>query len=277
MKGKILDTSTILGDDGKSYTFSQDNVINIKDRSIESFIGSDVDFVESGADAQSIYIYTNKSFLNHFKDIIFSSDIRSIKYKIFCAIVFEVISLILYFVSDFIFTRIYLHYIGINQIIGKSIALAFFIVGIVLVFMALRALSYESGSKTLTRNYIIAIILTILSIFMEIAYKDIASMDIEVDMYNMYFYIFNIAELVIEVSIIAIVALIARELAFIMKQKYILYAFYLNICASVCVLISLEITLVLCICVLILYIIAFVQFSEIRKRTDSDAMPWFPK
>lgn len=271
MKGKILDTGTILGNDGKHYAFSQDNVINIKDRSIESFIGSEVDFVESGANAQSIYIYTNKGF----KDIIFSSDIRSIKYKIFYAMAFYAISFILFFASDFLFTRIYLHYLGINEIIGKSIAIACVIVGIVLVFMALRALSYESGSKTLTRNYSIAIVLAILGVYVDIA----SFVDIEVGMDIDIFNIFYMAGLAIEVSIIAVVALITRELAFIMKQKYILYAFYLNICGSLIdgFAVSWVAGLVLYICALALYIVALVQFSEIRKRTDSDAMPWFPK
>lgn len=262
MKGKILDTGIILGDDGKRYAFSQADVANSKNRSIESFIGSEVDFVESGANAQSIYIiYTNNSNLNlnQFKEAILSSDIQGIKNKIFCSMGLIVIGAIFVLIP----------------IVGWVIGLTCYILANVLIFMALKALSYQSGSKTLIRNLIIAIvsamIVTILAgiliggavVAMALGKSSIGSIGT-----------FSIICIAIGAIFVAYRGLlVARELAFITQQKYILYAFYLNIIGTLTTWIVIGYFIL--IAVILLYIFAFVKFSEIRKRTDSDVMPWF--
>ncbi len=263
MKGKILDTGIILGDDGKRYVFSQADVANSKNRSIESFIGSEVDFMESGANAQSIYIiYANNSNLNlnSFKEAILSSDIQGIKHKIFC-------SMGLIFIGAIF---------GLIPIVGWFISITCFVISFVLIFMALKALNYQSESKTLIRNWVIAIVSGIIV-------GTLAGIFIGGAVVAMFaFGKSNIGGIgVFAIICIAIGAifvayrglLVARELAFITQQKYILYAFYLNIIGTLTTWIV--IGYLILVAVILLYIFAFVKFSEIRKRTDSDVMPWF--
>ena len=140
MQGKILSPQLISGDDGKRYEYDKNDVVNLGNKDLAVLTGSQVDFV--GFDervAKSIYIITENVNVS---SILSADSISSARLKALWGLGLQFFNFIPY--------------------IGQIIA----IVGFVLYSMAIYSVSKAAASKSLFKNYIIAVIISFLGVFL---------------------------------------------------------------------------------------------------------------
>ena len=143
MQGKILSTQLISGDDGKRYEYDKNDVINLDGKDLALLTGSQVEFLSFDKRvAKSIYIIAENLNVS---SILSADSIRSARAKALWGIGLAFFSCI----PD----------IGH---IGQSIG----IVGFVLYSMAIYSVSKAAASKSLFKNYIIAVIISFLGVFL---------------------------------------------------------------------------------------------------------------
>ncbi|MCI7500586.1 MAG: hypothetical protein MSA54_01360 [Campylobacter sp.] len=161
MQGKILSPQLISGDDGKRYEYDKNDVINLDGKDLALLTGSQVDFVSFDKRvAKSIYIIAENLNVS---SILSADSISFARTKAlwglgllifsFIPVIEKIIGIGLQF-FNFI---PYIEPIIIGLIIG--------IVGFVLYSMAIYSVSKAAASKSLFKNYIIAVIIGFLGVF----------------------------------------------------------------------------------------------------------------
>ena len=166
MQGKILSTQLISGDDGKRYEYDKNDVVNLGGKDLAVLTGSQVEFVSLDERvAKSIYIISENVNVS---SIISADSISSPRAKALWGLGLQ----LFYFIPDigyfFILTP------NIRKII--DIGLQFFnfipyiwqiiaIVSFVLYLMAIYSVNKAAASKSLFKNYIIAVIISFLGLF----------------------------------------------------------------------------------------------------------------
>ena len=160
MQGKILSTQLISGDDGKRYEYDKNDVVNLGDKDLAMLTGSQVDFVSFDERvAKSIYIINENVNVSSILSadsislarlsallglgLLFFSLIPRIVIVIFISYIWPIIDIVLQF-SNFI------------SYIWPIIA----IVSFVLYSMAIYSVNKAAASKSLFKNYIIAVIIS---------------------------------------------------------------------------------------------------------------------
>ena len=152
MQGKILSPQLISGDDGKRYEYDKNDVINLDGKDLALLTGSQVDFVSfDERAAKSIYIINENVNVS---SILSADSISSARVKALWGIGLLVFSFILYIGQNFNFIQDIGH-------IGQIIA----IVGLVLYSMAIYSVRKAAASKSLFKNYIIAVIISFFGFF----------------------------------------------------------------------------------------------------------------
>ena len=145
MQGKILSPQLISGDDGKRYEYDKNDVINLDGKDLAVLTGSQVEFLSFDKRvAKSIYIIAENLNVS---SILSADSIRSARTKALWGIGLLIFGFILFF--NFI------------PYIGPIIA----IVGLVLYSMAIYSVRKAAASKSLFKNYIIAVIINFLGLF----------------------------------------------------------------------------------------------------------------
>ncbi|MDD6162758.1 MAG: hypothetical protein PUB35_08270 [Campylobacteraceae bacterium] len=140
MQGKILSTQLISGDDGKRYEYDKNDVVNLGNKDLALLTGSQVDFVSFDKRvAKSIYIIAENVNVS---GILSADSISSARAKALWGLGLLFFNFIPY--------------------IGYIIA----IVGFVLYLMAIYSVSKAAASKSLFKNYIIAVISGFLGFFL---------------------------------------------------------------------------------------------------------------
>ncbi len=143
MQGKILSTQLIIGDDGKRYEYDKNDVINLDGKDLAVLTGSQVEFLSFDKRVtKSIYIIAENV---NVCSILSADSIGSARANALLGLGLQIFNFIPY--------------------IGQIIA----IVGFVLYSMAIYSVSKATASKRLFKNYIIAVIISFLGIFL--AYK----------------------------------------------------------------------------------------------------------
>ena len=139
MQGKILSPQLISGDDGKRYEYDKNDVINLGGKDLAVLTGSQVDFVSFDERvAKSIYIIAENVNVS---SILSADSIGSARLKALWGLGLQFFNFIPY--------------------IGQIIA----IVGFVLYSMAIYSVSKAAASKSLFKNYIIAVIISFFVFF----------------------------------------------------------------------------------------------------------------
>ena len=140
MQGKILSTQLISGDDGKRYEYDKNDVVNLGDKDLAMLTGSQVDFVSFDERvAKSIYIINENVNVS---SILSADSISSARLKALWGLGLQFFNFIPY--------------------IGQIIA----IVGFVLYSMGVYSVSKAAASKSLFKNYIIAVIISFFGFFL---------------------------------------------------------------------------------------------------------------
>ena len=140
MQGKILSTQLISGDDGKRYEYDKNDVINLDGKDLAVLTGSQVEFLSFDKRvAKSIYIIAENLNVS---SILSADSISSARANALLGLGLQIFNFITY--------------------IGQIIA----IVGLVLYSMAIYSVSKAAASKSLFKNYIIAVIISFLGIFL---------------------------------------------------------------------------------------------------------------
>ena len=140
MQGKILSPQLISGDDGKRYEYDKNDVVNLGDKDLAMLTGSQVDFVSFDERvAKSIYIINENVNVS---SILSADSISSARLKALWGLGLQFFNFIPY--------------------IGQIIA----IVGFVLYSMAIYSVAKAAASKSLFKNYIIAVIISFLGVFL---------------------------------------------------------------------------------------------------------------
>ena len=152
MQGKILSPQLISGDDGKRYEYDKNDVVNLGDKDLAMLTGSQVEFLSFDKRvAKSIYIINENVNVS---GILSADSISSARLSALWGIGLLIFSFILYIGQNFNFIQDIGH-------IGQIIA----IVGLVLYSMAIYSVSKAAASKSLFKNYIIAVIINFLGLF----------------------------------------------------------------------------------------------------------------
>ena len=145
MQGKILSPQLISGDDGKRYEYDKNDVVNLDGKDLALLTGSQVEFVSFDKRvAKSIYIINENVNVS---SILSADSIRSARLKALWGIGLLIFSFILFF--NFI----------------PYIWLIIAIVSFVLYSMAIYSVSKAAVSKSLFKNYIIAVIISFFVFF----------------------------------------------------------------------------------------------------------------
>ena len=143
MQGRILSTQLISGDDGKRYEYDKNDVINLDGKDLALLTGSQVEFLSFDERvAKSIYIIAENVNVS---SILSADSISSARLKALWGIGLEFFSCIPY--------------------IGENIKLIIGIASFVLYSMAIYSVSKAAASKSLFKNYIMAIISGFLGVF----------------------------------------------------------------------------------------------------------------
>ncbi|MCI6343913.1 MAG: hypothetical protein MR769_04435 [Campylobacter sp.] len=221
MQGKILSTQLISGDDGKRYEYDKNDVVNLGNKDLALLTGSQVDFVSFDKRvAKSIYIIAENVNVS---GILSADSISSARAKALWGLGLLFFNFIPY--------------------IGYIIA----IVGFVLYLMAIYSVSKAAASKSLFKNYIIAVISGFLGFFLLIPAIMLLGSSEHV----------SIGTSVIAVLLLAMIALIIAtiygyrmhaELARLSGSSLFLWAFWIFIIAWV------------------LLFIAWWRFKKLEKR-----------
>ena len=152
MQGKILSPQLISGDDGKRYEYDKNDVVNLGDKDLAMLTGSQVDFVSFDERvAKSIYIINENVNVS---SILSADSIGSARLKALWGLGLQFFNFIPYIGQNFNFIQDIGH-------IGQIIA----IVGLVLYSMAIYSVRKAAASKSLFKNYIIAVIINFLGLF----------------------------------------------------------------------------------------------------------------
>ena len=219
MQGKILSPQLISGDDGKRYEYDKNDVVNLGDKDLAMLTGSQVDFVSFDERvAKSIYIINENVNVS---SILSADSISSARLKALWGIGLLIFSFILYIGQNFNF----IPYIG--QIIA--------IVGFVLYSMAIYSVSKAAASKSLFKNYIIAVIISFLGVFLVFMLALIfgVSMGVLANSEDVGIGASMIAVLLLGGVIALIVAIygykIHAELARLSGSSLFLWAFWINV------------------------------------------------
>ena len=169
MQGKILSPQLIIGDDGKRYEYDKNDVINLDGKDLALLTGSQVDFVSFDERvAKSIYIINENVNVS---SILSADSISSARLKALWGIglLFFHFTYIGYFfilppnIEKIIAIGLqFFNFIPYIGHIWKIIA----IVSFVLYSMAIYSVSKAAASKSLFKNYIIAVIISFLGIFL---------------------------------------------------------------------------------------------------------------
>ena len=168
MQGKILSTQLIIGDDGKRYEYDKNDVINLGNKDLALLTGSQVDFVSFDKRvAKSIYIINENVNVS---SILSADSISSARAKALWGLgllIFGFIPYIGYFFIPNIrkIINIGLEFFSFIPYI-VDIVLITPIVGFVLYSMAIYSVSKAAASKSLFKNYIIAVIISFLGVFL---------------------------------------------------------------------------------------------------------------
>ncbi|MDY4155109.1 hypothetical protein [Campylobacter sp.] len=221
MQGKILSPQLISGDDGKRYEYDKNDVENLGNKDLALLTGSQVDFVSFDKRvAKSIYIIAENVNVS---GILSADSISSARAKALWGLGLLFFNFIPY--------------------IGYIIA----IVGFVLYLMAIYSVSKAAASKSLFKNYIIAVISGFLGFFLLIPAIMLLGSSEHV----------SIGTSVIAVLLLAMIALIIAtiygyrmhaELARLSGSSLFLWAFWIFIIAWV------------------LLFIAWWRFKKLEKR-----------
>ncbi|MCI6694060.1 MAG: hypothetical protein MR469_00230 [Campylobacter sp.] len=221
MQGKILSTQLISGDDGKRYEYDKNDVVNLGNKDLALLTGSQVDLVSFDKRvAKSIYIIAENVNVS---GILSADSISSARAKALWGLGLLFFNFIPY--------------------IGYIIA----IVGFVLYLMAIYSVSKAAASKSLFKNYIIAVISGFLGFFLLIPAIMLLGSSEHV----------SIGTSVIAVLLLAMIALIIAtiygyrmhaELARLSGSSLFLWAFWIFIIAWV------------------LLFIAWWRFKKLEKR-----------
>ena len=140
MQGKILSTQLISGDDGKRYEYDKNDVVNLDGKDLAVLTGSQVEFLSFDKRvAKSIYIIAENVNVS---SILSADSISSARLKALWGLGLQIFNFIPY--------------------IGQIIA----IVGFVLYSMAIYSVSKAAASKSLFKNYIIALIISFFGFFL---------------------------------------------------------------------------------------------------------------
>ena len=209
MQGKILSPQLISGNDGKRYEYDKNDVINLDGRDLAMLTGSKVDFVSfDERAAKSIYIINENVNVS---SILSADSISSARLKALWGIGLLILSFIPY--------------------IGQIIA----IVGFVLYSMAIYSVSKAAASKSLFKNYIIAVIISFLGVFLVFMLALIfgVSMGVLANSEDVGIGASMIAVLLLGGVIALIVAIygykIHAELAGLSGSSLFLWAFWINV------------------------------------------------
>ncbi|MDY5466428.1 MAG: hypothetical protein SPF98_02385 [Campylobacter sp.] len=167
MQGKILSPQLISGDDGKRYEYDKNDVINLDGKDLALLTGSQVEFLSFDKRvAKSIYIIAENVNVS---SILSADSISFARLSALLGLGLLFFSFILYIGDIFILT------LSVEQII--DIRLQFFnfisyiwpiiaIMSFVLYSMAIYSVSKAAASKSLFKNYIIAVIISFLGFFL---------------------------------------------------------------------------------------------------------------
>ena len=140
MQGKILSPQLISGNDGKRYEYDKNDVINLDGKDLAVLTGSQVEFLSFDERvAKSIYIINENVNVS---SILSADSISSARAKALWGLGLQFFNFIPY--------------------IGQIIA----IVGFVLYSMAIYSVSKAAASKSLFKNYIIAVIISFCGVFL---------------------------------------------------------------------------------------------------------------
>lgn len=138
MKGVILSPELISGDDDRRYAFSRSDVVNLAGNDLAGLTGSQVDFVSlDGVSAKSIYIIARNVNFGAL-----SADVGPARTKALWGLGLQFFNFIPY--------------------IGQIIA----IVGFVLYSMGVYSVAKAAASKSLFKNYIIAVLIGFFGVFL---------------------------------------------------------------------------------------------------------------
>ncbi|MCI7077072.1 hypothetical protein, partial [Campylobacter sp.] len=149
MQGKILSPQLIIGDDGKRYEYDKNDVVNLGNKDLAVLTGSQVDFVIFDERvAKSIYIINENVNVS---SILSADSIRSARAKALWGIGLLIFS----FIPD-----IGLQFFNFIPDIWQNIGYIIGIVIFVLYSMAIYSVSKAAASKSLFKNYIIALIIS---------------------------------------------------------------------------------------------------------------------
>ncbi|MCI6579376.1 MAG: hypothetical protein MSC50_03775 [Campylobacter sp.] len=168
MQGKILSPQLISGDDGKRYEYDKNDVINLDGKDLAMLTGSQVEFLSFDKRvAKSIYIIAenvNVSSILSADSISFArlSALLGLGLLIFISLFYILGS---FFISTLSFEQIIdikRHFFNFILYTRPIIA----IVSFVLYSMAIYSVSKAAASKSLFKNYIIAVIISFLGIFL---------------------------------------------------------------------------------------------------------------
>ena len=220
MQGKILSPQLISGDDGKRYEYDKNDVINLDGKDLAVLTGSQVEFVSfDGRVAKSIYIIAKNVNVS---SILSADSISSARTKALWGIGLLIFS----FIPD-----IGLQFFNFIPYIGQIIA----IVGFVLYSMAIYSVSKAAASKSLFKNYIIAVIISFLGVFLVFMLALIfgVSMGVLANSEDVGIGASMIAVLLLGGVIALIVAIygykIHAELAGLSGSSLFLWAFWINV------------------------------------------------
>ena len=239
MQGKILSPQLISGDDGKRYEYDKNDVINLDGKDLAVLTGSQVEFLSFDKRvAKSIYIINENVNVS---GILSADRIRPARTMAFWGIGLIFFIFIPYIELFFILTpnirKIidigleFFNFIPYIEHIGKIIV----IVSFVLYSMAIYSVSKAAASKSLFKNYIIAVIISFLGVFLVFMLALIfgVSMGVLANSEDVGIGASMIAVLLLGGVIALIVAIygykIHAELARLSGSSLFLWAFWINV------------------------------------------------
>ena len=214
MQGKILSPQLISGDDGKRYEYDKNDVINLDGKDLAVLTGSQVEFLSFDKRvAKSIYIIAENLNVS---SILSADSISSARAKalwglglLFFNFILDIGLLFFNFIPD--------------------IVLIIVIVGFVLYSMAIYSVRKAAASKSLFKNYIIAVIINFLGLFS--AYKLAPILG---TILLMLAYMSGVSAMLLPGTIIALIAAIYLykihdELARLSGSSLFLWAFWIYV------------------------------------------------
>lgn len=290
MQGKILADGLISGVDGKRYTFKTSDLKNAQGKSIESIIGSEVDFESVGGKASEIYITQEvktfskdkfKSALHNVDNALSNFDASKAKSKIkgvFSSAGIEGLARI----QKRTYIMVGCFAVGSVLPFGFILKIIAFVFGI----LATKELCQISQSKALMKKFITLFVL----VWVICMAAPFGSSNVQLvgnygrgmpSLSGMYFagsanaMILGVAGLESVIRIIAIILIIptffilrayTRELVFITQQQYFSLVLYLG---TVALLPLPFVGKILSLIALGFYVIAWVKTTELRKSAAS--------